>query len=558
MIGVALFLVFGALVWLGFVPRVERERWVLRVLTGLLSTCPPTDEVVRQLPPERFASVEARGEALVARMLTPAIAGAAGLLCASVLAYALVARKLRPIFDALVARAPVRSRRLGLPIPVFAILTLITIAVHVPYLFKSIRYDEDSASVLASNGAFCWANNLTFWGWGVHVAATFSIRLTTALFGLSELTVRAPATLASSVGLALLCSYLWSRISPWLGAATAGLVIALPMWVEQTSLARGYGLSFAAASLLVVALLQLYEESDSPSSATMACLFFGVFVGALAHVFFVCLVVGVFAVLCVSGRFSREVRSALLWWVVLASILPALSFLAGAPASIALSQSAGHPGFGVALERTMVELSFRHAGMVGYAIAIMTVSVLILASLTFPKIVRYRLWLVLAATFLPALLNPVYLYPRYFLHAIAFLAPVAAWFLSIRVLRAKPLPNLALLALIAGLWLSGDPLHPPTFVDLRTGAQLARSEAERYGTRFAVDSFLSNGIRFYNGPTNRLVNTWYPVPADIDRILLGVPHGFEASRIPPGFVAQRRLPGTENDLWLLARTATKP
>ena len=55
------------------------------------------------------------------------------------------------------------------------------------------RFDEDFAGVYASSSWFAWANNLA--GYQNHVAALFTIRISTALFGLSELSVRAPAVI---------------------------------------------------------------------------------------------------------------------------------------------------------------------------------------------------------------------------------------------------------------------------------------------------------------------------------------------------------------------------
>ena len=542
--------------WLALVPRTAREHGVLELATQILESCPPTDEVIRQLPPERRASVQARGMALVVRMLQPAVWLAILLLGAATAGYALLARKLRRSLAALSMPRGPSVAALFQPWPVFGTLALLAALAHIPHALTSLRYDEDAAALLATDGWLCWANNVSSWGWGVHVAASLSIRLSTALLGTSELSVRAPAIVASSLGLALLCTQLYRSLSPRVGWLTALMLVALPMWAEQTSLARGYGLSFAGAALLAVALVRLYGEGDAPTSPTLACLWCGVLVSALAHVFCVFLVAGVFVSLWLSGdRLSLGTRTHLSWWIALASLLPALSFLSGAPASLAITQGAAGagPGLGVALERTIYELGFRHPGSLGWALAIVVALVSTLAVISLPRGLHLRALAILLISFTPIALNPVYLYPRYFLHLLPLWTPVVAWFLSERVLRARPRALAALGLSVALLWLSTRPWDLPVFVDLRGAAQIARAEHARLGPRFAIDTFISNGVRFYNGNATRVLNTSYPIPADVERLLVPKPHDAAEARLPQGFELLRQLPGTEHEVLLLAR-----
>ena len=150
----------GMIALLSFVPRELRDRRAFEVAFEFMRSTPPTDELLRQLPPERLASVRERGQALVSRALQPALIASACLTIVLGFIYARLALPLRRRF----ARMQVTRRT---PTPwgrqqtlVFAGFTALALMAHWPYTVNSLRFDEDLAGLQASSGWFAWANNL--------------------------------------------------------------------------------------------------------------------------------------------------------------------------------------------------------------------------------------------------------------------------------------------------------------------------------------------------------------------------------------------------------------
>jgi hypothetical protein len=549
--GLAVALGIGA--WLALTQRSARELWVFEMLLEFLRSTPPTDAILAQLPPERMASVRARGLAMVGRLLTPTLcAGALGALAITG-AYVLLARRMRPVLVSVVVPRSAAGLFKDTSRGTFALITALAIAVHLPHALQSIRYDEDVAALYASSSWFAWANNLL--GWQNHVAALLTIRLSTALFGMSELSVRMPAILASSFSLALLCTYLQRRFSAMVGWCTGALFLAMPLWAEQTALARGYGLTFSAGVLMLLGLLRLHDERDRASTTTMGCLFASVFIGCLAHFFFVFMAAGLFALVFLTRQLSAGVRAAALWWLALAAVVPALSIALGLPGTLAILQQTTPVDPYVIVRRFTDEFAFRHTGAVGTSLALITFAILLASAALLPRVARWPYVGLLSTAFLgPLVGNPIFIYPRYFLHTLAFIVPCCAWFISMRLLRDRRLPNLILLGALAGLYVSTRPWQLPQQVDMRGASALARSEAQAHGSQFAIDTFIASGVRFYNGSSGRIVNTLYSIPSDVNRVLLATDSAHERSRIQPGFQIERRLRGAEHDVLLLKRT----
>ncbi len=548
---VSLLLACGALAVLVAVPRHARDVAVVEQVFEYLRTTPPTDDILRQLPPERLESAHARLAIIVGKAFQPVLMLTPALLGALALGFALLARAIRRgIAPLRLGGASPRARQVS--IAVLAATTALAVLAHWPYARQSLHFDEDGASVVASSGWLAWANNVT--GWQNHVAASLSIRLSTALFGLSELSVRLPAVLASSAGLGFLCGYLWRRVSPATAVVTAALVMVLPLWAEQTSLARGYGLSFAAGAVLTVGVMRLHDEQERPSSAAMACVLAGTLVGCLAHFFFLFLVLGVVVLAWTSGGLSRPMRVALSWWIALALALPGLSLLVGLPAIAMQMKDLQLPPLRAIVERFTLELSLHHAGWPGVALTALSAGTVIASVISLPATARRPLLVILAtAVALPVLMKPVYLYPRFFLHVLPALASCAGWFIGARLLRGRPVPGalmlLGLLALCA--WTGPSDRLPP--VDLRAAAAVARSERALRGDHFAIDTFLVSAMRFYNHDAGRIANVSHPVPDDVDELLVAAAPDEEKSKIPAGFDVERRLPGREHDVLLLRR-----
>jgi hypothetical protein len=551
---IALVLALGTLTWIALVPRAERELLVLDLALDFLRNNSPTDVILAQLPPERFASVRARGEAQIGRLLLPALLAGASLLVCTAAAIGLIARKVRSALTE-VHVSPVdrtRTRRhAGL---FFCSIAIFAVAVHIPYALESIRFDEDHAAIYANKDWFSWANNLS--GWFNHVGAMLTIRLSTAVFGMNELSVRAPAIIASSLALAFLCTHLRNRFSTWSAVVTAALCLAVPLWAEQTTLARGYGLTFSAASLIAVGLLRLDHEQQQPSTQTMLCLFAGVFVGCLAHVFFAFTAVGLLVLACFSKQFSPAMRVLMVWWLALAAALPGISALVGLPGSLATVSQTGDTDIAAVLQRFTEELKFRHTGVTGNVLLGLCVLTLLGSLFTVPKRVRTPVLVVGGCGLIgPMLGNSIYVYPRFVLHTLAFAAPCVAWFICERALRANNLANAVIVVGLVGLWASTQPWQRPQHVDLRTAAKLARDEAELHRERFAIDTFISPGMRFYNGTPGRIVNSAHAMPSDVDRFLMSVPHS--RNTVPEGFVIERRIDGIESDVLLLSKAAVE-
>jgi hypothetical protein len=543
----------GALLILVLTARSEREGWVFDALYDYLRTSPITDQIIAQLPQERLISVQVRGRALVARMLDPGlIALATGLLLVA-LFYALLARYVRAKITTLhierVDSLALVPRGCGL---FFCVTTTLAVLAHLPYAMQSVRFDEESASIYASSSWIAWANNIA--GWQNHVAALLTIRLSTALFGLNEFAVRLPAVLSSSIGLALLCTYLWNRLSRWAACIAAALTMALPVWAEQTSLARGYGLVFMSAALLALGMLRIRDEQMKPSQTTMLCIFVGVCVGILAHFFFVFLVLGLFLMLCLAEQFTGPLRIAMLCWITLACIVPTLSFMLGVPATVAMLRGTAHPGFAVIAPRFTIEFAFRHRGSIGAILAVLSCGLILVAPIALPRRARKVFFVIVGVTVAgPMLANPVYVYPRYFLHALAFTIPCVAWFVSVRLFKDRPLPNVISIVAIVALWVSTHPWSVEPLVDLRAAAQIARTQRQKYGQRFAVDTFISLGVRFYNGTSGRIVNMTHPLPDDVDLLLQARANADTETPLPAQFSVAQRIVGDEYDVVLLKR-----
>lgn len=529
-----------------------REHWVLERSLQVLQSMPPTDAILAQLPPERLASVRTRGLEVIHKMLTPLLIGAVVASALAALIYALIAKPLRRRWSDLFVPRTALALVPRSSTAAFIVCTCLAIAVHLPHALQSIRYDEDLAAVNAASGLWGWANNLN--GWNNHVAASFTMRVFTALFGLNELAVRMPAVLASSLSLALLCTTLQRRYSTWLGWMCALTFMALPLWAEQTSLARGYGLTFSAGVLMVVGLLRLQDEGDQLSSATLGCLFASVFIGCLAHFYFVFLAIALFVMIARMRRLSSDLRIAVLWALALAGAVPVLSFLIGLPGTLIAVQQSGQTTATQVFDRFSSELAFRHAGAAGTALIVLSAALIAISALLMPRNMRKPYcFLMSVALFCPLLGQPTFVYPRYFIHTSAFIVPCVTWFVSMRVLRGSALAHGLACAALIGLYASTKPWNVPVWVDLRGASRIAREESSAHGQHFAIDTFLTSGVRFYNGDPGRIVNSTHPIPSNVEHLLLGVVPAQADARVPAEFQIERRIPGAEHDILLLRR-----
>jgi len=331
-------------------------------------------------------------------------------------------------------------------------------------------------------------------------------------------------------------------------------VAITPLWAEQTSLARGYGLMSFAACTLTVCLMRLHDEAEQPSPATMSGLFVGSLVGGLSHFFFTFFLVGAGVTIARSARQSADLRWACTWWLLLAFLPAGISHAFGAPAVLVQMRDISHVDWREVVQRFAHELGFRLEGTPGLLVGALSAGLLVWAVLAVPRAARRPLWtLLLVSVCLPMLARPVYLYPRFYLHVVALLAPALAWLIGERWLHGRAGWNTALLSSLIGFGVvAAHPWDLQSPVQLHTAAQRARALQQEYGHHFAVDTFISTAVLLYNGSTGRIINTQHPMPADVDRVLLVYPRS-QKLQLPASFHEAERHAGTEHDLILIAR-----
>lgn len=543
--------------------KPQRHARIVDVAYGILEATPPADQWLQQLPADRLATIRPRIAALIARFEL-AMAGilAFGIVVAWT-AYALLSKKLRPAIEKMRAEPSVTptTRSWGAPqYAVFLAAIAIGVVAHLPFIFQSIRFDEDLAALQAAKGWWLWACN--FAGWQVHVASMFTIRISTAILGLNLLAIRLPAVIASTLGLAAVGGSMARRFGPWTGILAVIAVAAVPLWAEQTSLARGYGLSSAAASVLLIAVVRLFDEIERPSTGTMLLLWAAVFVGALSHFFFYFLIIGLLGCLILNRRIRGELRLALVVWIGLALLVPSLWLILGLPSTLAQSGSLHPAPMSKVASMFLFEFGFRHFGFAGSAVAACAFGVVALAIWMLPRGLRWQMVVVLLVSVgLPIALRPVWLFPRFFTHIIPIVGCVVAWAVCTRWSNRQAAAVGVSAVVLLGVLMPTRPWDPPLFVDLENARVTAVNNHRSHGQQFAIDVFVSSAVRFYEPDLKpRVINVQYPIPDDVMWLLVSsniVP----SDKLPAGFVGVQSWPGTDSAIMLLRRAvadAPKP
>lgn len=514
----------------------------------LIDREPTLHQLLEGMDPARRAALPARLEAQVARLL-PAL-GALGLAgaVASSMVLMLLGRFLKrrlgepAMPDATGAGAvPSAAKWIG---PLAAVVG--GMIAHAPFLRLSLNFDEAWAALYTSSSWWAWAD--TTLGWQNHVGGMLLVRISTALFGVSELSVRLPAVLASAIGLGV--TYAWVRRGHGEVAAilSAGLIAALPLWAEQTALCRGYGLAFLAGAVGFSALWKLLDGSPSGKEGrVVAELFAAHLIGFLAHFFFLFFSVAtVLALGLRAGRRRDPVAASALVWVVLALVPGLLLYAPGLPATLYQTGHVPREGLGAAQLRWFAdEFGFRLLGIsgafaIGGLLAAATGGVLLL-----PRAERRRVALVVGVSvILPIFLRPVFLYPRFFIHIVPLLwltaLPVAV---LLERLRPRFLVAPVAVALAAGLWALPTPWRTEPVVDLREAALLL-SRATVHGESAVADSGLRGMMFYLTGDRVRYVNLDRGIPSNAQVIA----RGYLTERVPsspPSYQEIARLPGRE-------------
>lgn len=518
-------------------------RALARTALNHIAQSPTLGAAIAGMDPARRAALPQRLEsgllAMVPKLALLATAGSAVCAISVFLAAGWVRRVLVTAMTAEAPEGTAHTRPLAMPLVERALVAAAGAAVHLPFLRHSLAFDEAAAALHATRGYWSWAD--TTLGYHNHVGGELSIRLATALLGSSELSVRLPAVLCSSAGLVILYGLVRDRYRTNTAIVSAALVLALPLWAEQATLARGYGLLFFAGALALSALLELLEGRDPTRAIPRLAL--GCGLGLLAHPFFLFFVAATCGLLAFRATASR---AAALAWIALA-ILPAIALYApGIPATLYMSKTAGRGSFPVIFTMFGEELGFRFAvaAMRWAALALLT-ACWIAGLRRLPRAERRTvLILVAVALMIPILMRPAYLYPRFFIGLLPLLFPAAiplGQFLD----RHRTAGTVAAVALAALLWALPRPWAIEPVVDLRGAARTVR-DASRPGERIAVDNFLT-GLAFYDlGATAVFVSTDRDgVPADVSLFVRSFTLD-QPARLPTGFVELARLPGRES------------
>lgn len=169
-------------------------------------------------------------------------------------------------------------------------ITLLAAMVRAPFLLHSLWYDE-IAAFLGYSLPGPWAAVGTYFTQANHVFHSFLAWMSTAIFGVDELSVRLPSFLAG-LGTVWAVAMLGREVGGASLAMMAALVTALmPTAVLASTEARGYSLMMFFAALMTALLMRAQRLSGSDRSQRIAnwCLYAAVCaLGVWSHLVTVC------------------------------------------------------------------------------------------------------------------------------------------------------------------------------------------------------------------------------------------------------------------------------
>jgi hypothetical protein len=501
------------------------------------------------LEPGRRAALPARIESLLAGML-PKL-GALGLV-ASVGAVVVTITLGRFLGRTLRAEDPP-----GRPLPTvlpwrLPILAFVAgLAAHLHSLRQSFNTDEAAAVLHATQSWWSWAD--TRIGWQTHMGGELLFRLSTSLLGKTEWAAHLPAALVSSAGLALCAVWVRRRAGTVSAVLTTGLLCALPLWAEQATLARGYGLLFASGMLGLWALDRILDDSaQGQEVSTLAALGFAHLSGVLAHLFFAFFSVATLGLLVWHALRRRSALAAAgVLWVLVGVALVVPLYLPGLPATLFQSGGASALPASVVPLRFVEALGFDLHGAPEWIAFAIILGLIVLGTVMLAPAARRRFSvLLLVGIGLPLLLRPVYFYPRFFLHLtpLLFVAtlPLAAALRRVEVSWRVPL---ALVAAVA-VWAWPQPWRHLPAADLRGACQSAR-RLVRPGEAIFVESFYTAIRVCLDGVPTHVAPLGRQMPPDARVLISGNSHG----ALPlayPGYHVVERIPGREIDMEIYA------
>jgi hypothetical protein len=550
--------------WLG------SEYWTgpeaVQTVLKIIEQDPSNKSLLKDMDPVRRSAVPDRVQQILKRLLPIVTVSSLllGFIAGGIVIFGgrVLGRALRPEFSLSSARAPASYTMPPNSLVGVAIVVTVGLLVHLPYLGQSIQYDEANQVIIATAVPLGWLN--TTLGWQNHVGSALIVRLSSAVFGINEFSVRLPGILLSSLGLGICYVWLRRNYGEIVAVLTSGLIAALPLWGEQTTLCRGYSLAFLCGTIGLSQLWKLLEGIPAGNEGrTMLWLCVAHLFGFLAHFFFLFFSIACIAVLILTDwrdKAHSPLRSAGIVWIILGLMPAALIYLPGLPATLYQNIQVSWIGLeSVIKERFLYEIAFRLPGLSGVVIILFSIVGFIcgLASLKSDD-KRTVVLILLVAVGLPLLFRPVYLYPRFFIHLVPLLFVIVlpiAW-IAERGFH-KEVATAVSVGIVAILWALPKPWDMPANVDLRSTAQVL-STASGSGKQIVAHSFLQRGLVFYlpNNPI-RFINLSTGVPSNADVLV----QQWETQDVEPnfiGFAPVARLPGREHTVTIYKRETQLP
>ena len=479
--------------------------------------------VLNGLEPARLAAVPARIEGVIARVLP--LIGLAGIGCAVGAGLTLVGLgrflgyALSGLPEEISALAEGDAEWLWGAAAAFGAGLL----EHLPFIRLSLNTDEIAAALHVREYWFAWAN--TSLGWEVHTGGEFLARLSMDLLGGDDRRVRAGSAVLSAAGLSV--TYLWVRRQYGLISAvlTTGLICALPLWAEQTTLVRGYGVLFFGGALQLWALWRILDgSSPHREQQTLGALLISNIVGFSGHFFYLFFAMASLSLLAWQAwRRQSSLAAAGLTWGAVGLIPAGVLYLPGLPASLYLSAISGKSTLAVIEQRFLEDLGFGMLGRLQWAAAAALTACLVAGLFRLRARERWRVPIIVAISLgLPLLLRPAFFYPRFFL----FLCPllfVAALPLAHALENVRrPSARLALgFSMSLALWALPQPFAMRPLIDVRTASALLAAAA-RPGDAVVIDNFLA-GSQYYLPSSLKptYVSARRGIPAGTDVLMVG-------------------------------------
>jgi hypothetical protein len=217
-----------------------------------------------------------------------------------------------------------RSNRAAIDLlaPALIVLAAATMAWSQLMLLSQGLWGDEAAAVaryINRGPSAIWSAHA--WSPNNHMLFDFLTWATTGLIGVHiEATYRLWSAFPAMAGAALMTWWLWHRVDRWTASVFAVLITVTPIFFNYSVQARGYGLCFLCASVIVVAADVLFRTG---SRSALICFAIGGFAGITTLVTFTGAFLGAAVALLIGPSLRRRVVV-----VVVAVALAALAFYA--------------------------------------------------------------------------------------------------------------------------------------------------------------------------------------------------------------------------------------